>query len=308
MMNWPDFYTPENVGTLEPPNTLAAIQAGQAVRLPPADDDELRVILLLVDPQVDFIHEAGALAVPGAIDDTQRTIAWIFEHVSELTAIAASLDSHLPLQIFYSTWWVNPQGKHPQPYTEITSHDVDQNRWQPVFEPEWSRQYVHRLEQQAKKALMIWPYHTMIGTPGHSISPALYEAIAYHSAARETRPRFLQKGTIAKTEHYSLLEPEVKVPDEPQGDLNEDFLNMLVSYDLIYIAGQAKSHCVLETLNSVMRHFEGQPDQIAKWRLLTDCMSSVVHPEVDFERIANETFSNYADAGLTLVTSRDLIE
>ncbi len=308
MTHWPEFYTPERVGTLYQPDISAAVLAGQTTQLAPVDDDSLRVILLLVDPQVDFIHEDGALSVPGAIDDTRRTIEWIFDHTAELTTIAASLDSHLPLQIFYPTWWVNPQGKHPQPYTAITSHDVDQNRWQPVFEPEWSREYVHKLEQQAKKALMIWPYHTMVGTPGHNITPALYEAIAYHSAARERRPDFLQKGMIPKTEHYSLLEPEVKVPDHPQGDLNQDFLAILVSYDLIYVAGQAKSHCVLETITSVMRYFEDQPDQIAKWRLLTDCMSSVVHPDIDFEHIANETFANYAEAGLTLVTSRDPIE
>lgn len=308
MTNWPEFYNPERVGTLYQPDISAAVLAGQMAQFAPTSDDSPRVILLLVDPQVDFIHEDGTLSVPGAIDDTRRTIEWILDHAGELTKIAASLDSHLPLQIFYPTWWVNPQGKHPQAHTAITSHDVDQNRWQPVFEPEWSREYVHRLEQQARKELMIWPYHTMIGTPGHSITPALYEAIAYHSAARETRPEFLQKGTIPKTEHYSLLEPEVKVPDHPQGDLNQDFLTMLASYDLIYVAGQAKSHCVLETISSVMRHFEDQPEQIAKWRLLTDCMSSVVHPEIDFERIANETFASYAEAGLTLVTSRDPIE
>lgn len=308
MTNWPEFYTPDSVGTLKPPDVLAATQAGQRAGLPPSAEDDRRVILLLVDPQVDFVHTDGALSVPGAVDDTRRTIEWILEHSGELTAIAASLDSHLPLQIFYTTWWVNAQGKHPQPYTTINGEDVDQARWQPVFEPEWSRAYVHKLAEQAKKELMIWPYHTMIGTPGHSVTPALYEAIAYHSAARLTRPQFLHKGMIAKTEHYSLLEPEVKVSEEPQGTLNVEFLNMLADYDLIYVAGQAKSHCVLETISSVMQHFKDQPEQIAKWRLMTDCMSSVAHPDIDFERMANEAFANFAEAGLTLTTSQDPIE
>jgi nicotinamidase/pyrazinamidase len=304
----PDFYNPENVGTLYVPRTERVIDQGRADGLPHAHRDERRVILLLVDPQVDFIHEDGALSVPGAVDDTRRTIEWIFRHINEITSIAASLDSHIPTQIFYSTWWTDEAGGHPAPFMPITSADVDQQRWRPIFERQWSLSYVHRLEDSAKKELMIWPYHTMIGTPGHTITPALYEAIAYHSSARQARPTFLHKGSIPKTEHYSLLEPEVKVPDHPQGGLNVEFLNMLSEYDLIYVAGQAKSHCVLETVTSVMRHFRDQPGQIAKWRILTDCMSSVAHPEIDFKALANETFAQYADMGLCLVTSADPIE
>ena len=31
------------------------------------------------------------------------------------------------------------------------------------------------------------------------------------------------------------------------------YLRELDDYDLVYLAGQAKSHCVLETVNSIMR-------------------------------------------------------
>ncbi len=308
MNNQPDFYNPASVGTLYTPDTTAAVKAGQAAGFAPANQTTQRIILLLVDPQVDFIHPDGSLSVPGAVEDTRRTIEWIFQHTDELTTIAASLDSHIPTQIFYPTWWTDQNGKHPAAYTTITGEDVERQKWRPVYEPAWSVQYVQQLQEYAKKTLMIWPYHTMIGTPGHSITPALYEAIAYHAAARQSRPEFLTKGMIPKTEHYSLLEPEVKVPGTPQGDLNRDFLDMLASYDLIYVAGQAKSHCVLETITSVMRYFADQPDQIAKWRLLVDCMSSVAHPDIDFEAQANETLSQYAEQGLTLVTTLDPLE
>ncbi len=307
MSRLPDFYNPETVGKLYAPRTPQVISQGRADNLPHAHRDEQRVMLLLVDPQVDFIHEDGSLSVPGAVDDTRRTIEWLLGHITEVTSIAASLDSHIPTQIFYSTWWTNETNQHPDPFTPITSADVDQQRWSPIFERQWSISYVHTLEESAKKELMIWPYHTMIGTPGHTITPALYEVIAYHSSARQSRPTFLHKGSIPKTEHYSLLEPEVKVPDHPQGSLNLEFLNMLAEYDLIYVAGQAKSHCVLETVASVMRYFYNQPDQIAKWRILTDCMSSVAHPEIDFEAMATATFARYAEKGLRLVTSADPI-
>ena len=304
-MGFPDFYEPARVGALYAPRMVATVEAGRAAGLPPAIEDVQRVILVLVDTQVDFVHADGALSVPGAVEDTCRTIEWIFRNTPRLTTIAASLDSHVPIQIFFPTWWAGPDGEHPAPYTAITAADVAVERWRPLYEPEWSVRYVVQLEAQAKKALMIWPYHTLIGTTGHTMTPALYEALAYHTAARQSPPVFLTKGSIPETEHYSILEPEVKMPDKPQGGLNTAFLDMLAGYDEVYIAGQAKSHCVLETVTSTMRYFEDQPDVIRKLRVMIDATSSVVHPEIDFDRIANDVLAGYVRQGLQLVTTAE---
>jgi nicotinamidase-related amidase len=303
----PSFYDPQRAGSLYPPNTAQAIAEGFAAGLPPARAGERRVILLLVDPQVDFIHTDGALAVPGAVEDTRRTVEWIYRHTAELTAIAVSLDSHIPIQIFYPTWWSNGDGAHPAPFTPIRSREVNAGRWKPLFEREWSAEYVHRLEEQAKKELMIWPYHTMVGTPGHAVTPSLYEAVAYHAAARQAQPTVLIKGLIPKSEFYSVLEPEVPVPEDPQGALNRSFLDRLLSYDLIYLAGQAKSHCVLETLTTVMRHHGHEREVVGKIRVLEDCTSSVQHPEIDFETLAREALARFAAQGVKLVRSTDPI-
>ncbi|MFV2044351.1 MAG: isochorismatase [Anaerolineales bacterium] len=307
-MTYPSFYDPERVGTLYVPDTADAIGEGLAAGLTQAAADDRRIVLLLIDAQVDFIHLDGALCVPGAVEDARRTAEWIYRHVSEITAIAASLDSHLPAQIFYPTWWVNEAGEHPDPYTPITSQQVKQGVWKPVYQPEWSARYVKRLQEQAKKELMIWPYHTMIGTPGHSLTPALYEALVYHAAARQADPRFIIKGNLPQTEFYSLLEPEVKVPDDPRGQLNRDFLDELLGYDLIYLGGQAKSHCVLETVTSFMRTLGDDAEAIGKLRLLEDCTSSVQHPEIDFESIANQAYAGFRERGLRLVQSTDPID
>lgn len=301
----PTIYVPDRVGQNFVPDTGRAIAEGGAAQLAPSKLDRTRTILLLVDMQVDFIHTDGALSVPGAIADTRRTIEWIYDHLEGITTIAASLDSHLPLQIFSSAWWVHQDGGHPEPYTVITSSSVAAGIWRPLYEPDWSTYYVQQLEVQARKALMIWPYHTLLGTPGHSLTPALYEAIAFHSAARQSQPIFLTKGSIPKTEHYSILEPEVKVPEQPSGELNVTFLEMLASYDRVFIAGQAKSHCVLETIASIMRHFARHPRIIAKMRVLLDCTSSVQHPEIDFDALANDALAEFAERGLVLVNSTD---
>ena len=307
-MQLPDFYRPDRVGELDSPRLQEAVNAGYQYNLPEGADDEVRTLLLLVDAQVDFIHPEGSLHVPGAVEDTRRTVEWIYRNLGSVSAIAASLDSHIPLQIFYPTWWVDAEGKHPEPYTPITAEAVESGEWQPLYDVEWSIEYVGKLQRQAKKDLMIWPYHTMLGTPGHMMMPSLYEAVMAHSAARKSQPEFVVKGTIAKTEYYSLLEPEVKVPADPRGTLNNELLQNMLSYDRVYIAGQAKSHCVLETITSIFRYHGEDEEVIEKFHLMEDCTSSVQHPDIDFESMANELYRQYQEQGLKLVSSEDPIE
>jgi nicotinamidase-related amidase len=299
-MHLPDFYDPQRVDRLDRPDVASAVAVGAAVGLPPAAEDRARVLLLLVDCQVDFIHPQGTLSVPGAVEDTRRTIEWLYRQLDRVTTVAASLDSHIPLQIFYPTWWLGADGAQPAPYTVITADDAAAGRWRPVYQPQWSLEYLTRLEQQAKKSLMIWPYHTMIGSVGHNLMPALYEAIMLHSAARQAQPRFFIKGMIPQTEHYSIIEPEVKPPDEPRAQPNGELLDLIPAHDRVYIAGQAKSHCVLETIASLVRHFGAGSDVVRRFHVLTDCMSSVAHPQIDFETLAAQAFAEFAAAGMHL--------
>lgn len=307
-MSVPSFYASENVGTLFTPNISAAILAGQKAGAGPSKADERRTLLLLVDPQVDFIHVDGALSVPGAVDDTRRTIEWMYSNLNRITDIAVSLDSHVPLMIFFPTWWVDGDGQHPDPYTPISVEQVESGLWNPVYERDWSHHYVEALETEAKKQLMIWPYHTMLGTPGHAVTPALAEAIAYHASARNAQPEYLIKGTLARTEYYSLLEPEVKDPQDDRGELNQAFLKRLMSYDAVYVAGQAKSHCVLESIGSIVERYGNQPEMMSKIHLLEDCTSSVQHPDIDFEALAQETYTQWEAQGLQRVDSSQSIE
>ncbi len=304
-MNFPAFYDPDRVGTVYRADVRGVVEAAQATGARPAVQDERRTLLLLVDAQVDFVHADGALSVPGAVDDTRRTIEWLYRNLEQVTDIILSLDSHFPRQIFYAGWWAGPDGNPPEAMTPISADDVDAGRWQPVVEPEWSRYYVHELERRAKKTLMIWPYHTMLGTVGHMITPALYEAVTYHAAARQSEVRHVVKGRIARSEYYSLFEPEVKLPDEEGGTLRAALLDRVASYDRVYIAGQAKSHCVLESITSLAKYEGYQPGLLEKVHLLEDCTSAVAHPEIDFDALANEEYDAFEKRGLKRVTSGD---
>jgi nicotinamidase-related amidase len=304
-MIFPSLYRPDRVGQLYEPDYQAAYEAGAKVFQKPATADQPRVLLWLVDVQNDFIlpPPLGRLPVPGAVEDSRRTIEWIYRNVHQITQITASLDTHTPFQIFYPTWWRDADGNRPAPYTVISADDVKKGLWKPVIEPVWSLQYVDELERVGKKQLMIWPFHCMEGTAGRALLPAFSETIMYHSGARAAQPTYLPKGTIAHTEFYSVVEPEVKYPKHPDGGLNTRFLEVVASFDLIYVAGQARSHCVLATMNSVMRYFANQPDVIRKIRFLDDCTSSIP----GFEQATEQRLSEMAAQGMRLVKSTEQI-
>lgn len=300
---FPPYYDPADVERLYEPDFQRAYDAGLEAFRSPATVDQTRRLLWLVDVQIDFCFPAplGRLSVPNALADSRRTIEWLYRHIHQITHIAASLDTHTPFQIFYPSWWQDSDGQQPSPYTVITAAEVRSGRWQPTIEPEWSAHYVDQLEKRSRKQLMIWPYHCMEGTTGRALVPALSEAIMYHSAARYAQPTYIVKGTIPQTEYYSVLEPEVKYPSHPDGVLNEVFLRSLNKFDTIYICGQARSHCVLETMHSVVRYFMEQPTILARFRFLDDCSSSIT----GFEETTERQIAAFGERGIRLVKSTD---
>lgn len=304
-MKLPAFYRPDALQTLSTPNWQAASQIGDTASLRPAATDSRRILALFIDMQVDFVFPApiGQLSVPNAVADTRRTIDWLYRNMGQVTHIVASLDTHTPLQIFFSGWWQDKAGKFPDPYTVITSQAVKQGEWIPVLLPDWSRHYLDELEHIGKKKLMIWPYHCLEGSIGRTLVPALNDAIMVHSAARVAAPTYLIKGTLPQTEFYSAIEPEVKVPELPAGGLNRDFLEMLTGFDLIYVAGQARSHCVLETMNSILDYFQDEPQVIQKLRFMNDCTSPIRGFEAETERQVGA----WAASGVRLISAGDPI-
>lgn len=52
-----------------------------------------KVILLIIDPQVDF-HPGGSLAISGANDDSERTSSLILNNIDTIDEIVVTLDTH----------------------------------------------------------------------------------------------------------------------------------------------------------------------------------------------------------------------
>lgn len=306
-MTFPGFYNPARIGTLFYPDLdLIAREAARA-DLPPAARDAVKIHLLIVDMQVDFCHESGALYIPGARDDIRRLIEFIYRQAGRLTGITCSLDSHLPQQIFHPSWWVDEKGNHPPAFTVVSRQDVEQARWRPVMEPEWSAYYVRKLQEEAKKELTIWPYHVLIGGVGNVLDPELWSAVLWHALARSSQPNWWRKGSIPKTEHYSIVQPEIPVPDIPEGGKEQSFLDLLRAQDRILVAGEAASHCVLETLEDLVDEFSAHPEMLNRIYVLQDCTSPVRHPQIDFAAITRKRFARFQEQGVRFINSTDAL-
>lgn len=273
------------------------------------------VALVLVDMQLDFIYPDGALGVPGAVEDTERLLRWAYRNIDKITHIMASIDTHVPYQIFSPLYWREMRDgswEMPHPLTMITSQSY-MNPHRPLMIPDfdddetWNIEYIEHLEQNAQKNLMLWTLHCLEGSIGRALHPAVSDLLLFHSAARQTNPTFRPKGTSIATEHYGIFAAEKPVPTEPDTQVDANQLAMLSNFKKIYVAGQAKSHCVFETVRQMIEWgADNAAHMLPKIHILMDATSSVQHPAVDFEGLCQPVYERWAnDYGLKLVTTAE---
>lgn len=292
----------------------------------PASDDGRRVGLLLVDVQNTFCIPGFELFVAGrsgtaAVDDNTRLCRFIYENLSSITRIHATLDTHTAMQIFHSVCFIDGDGEHPEPLTTITLEDVESERWKPNprvaesipgFDREHVVHYCRSLAETGNYELMIWPYHAMLGGVGHALVSSIEEALFFHNIVRGSQTSFEVKGSHPLTESYSVLKPEVEVDrnGRPIGERNDALVDELLSYDALIVAGQAKSHCVAWTLKDLLERIETRGPELAeRVFLLEDCSSSVVVPGVvDFTEQADAAYRKFESAGMHIVRSTEPIE
>ncbi|MDJ0697884.1 MAG: cysteine hydrolase family protein [Mastigocoleus sp. MO_167.B18] len=296
----------------------------------PASTDKARVCLLLIDVQNTFCIPnfelfVGGKSGNGAVEDNVRLCEFIYHNLGVITSIIPTMDTHKAMQIFHPVFWVNEAGEHPIPaVTNITPDDIAKGIWKVNPAVAYSvtnndenllqkqaYNYVHKLTQNGKYPLTIWPYHSMLGGIGHALVSAIEEAIFFHNLIRESQTQFEIKGNNPLTENYSVLSPEVLegFDKNPIAQKNTALIEQLLEFDAVIIAGQAKSHCVAWTIEDLLNEIQ-QVDikQAQKIYILEDCTSPVVVPEVvDYTETADAAFTKFAASGMHLVKSSEPI-
>ncbi len=226
----PDHFKPTKVGKVwRVPYQKIAIRAekwAEKYNIKPANEDQIRVCLILIDVQntfcmPDFELFVGGQSGNGAVEDNIRLCKFIYRNLGIITQIVATMDTHLAVQIFHPIFLVDGSGKHPDPATLISLDEIEKGFWKvnPAIEKVVHRDYnllqnyllyyVRKLEEGGKYKLTIWPYHAMLGGIGHALVSSVEEACFFHNIARKSQTNFQIKGNNPLTENYSVLSPEV---------------------------------------------------------------------------------------------------
>jgi len=270
----------------------------------------LRIHLLLIDPQNDFCDITGAaLPVSGANEDMKRMVALVDRIGHKLEDIHVTLDSHRLIDIAHPAWWQDQRGNQPAPFTLIFAKDIRAGIWttrHPGFLKR-SLEYAETLEATGKKILCIWPPHCLIGTWGHNIQSDLNEALQRWSDKEFAMVDYVTKGSNPWTEHYGAMMAEVPDAEDPSTSLNTSFITMLRDADIIGVAGEAGSHCVLETVNQIADNI-GE-EHVKKFHIITDGISPVgaVPGGPDFPAIYKDWLKAMEKRGMVLTTSTDFL-
>jgi nicotinamidase-related amidase len=318
----PSFYDDSRVGEVwKVPYQERAEQASnwrEDHDIPLASQDEKTVALMMIDVQNTFCVSDFELFVSGAVEDNDRLCRFIYRNLGNITNIAPTMDTHTAMQIFHADFWIDENGNHPEPNTIISAEDVVNGVWQVNPAVAYSignymalqrhgNLYTQALEDIDKYPLIIWPYHAMLGGIGHALVSSVEEAAFFHNICRASQTDFRIKGGNPLTENYSVFNPEVRETIKVIAQKNTGFLEKLMDFDAVVIAGQAKSHCVAWTINDLLDEIMDQdPSLVEKVFLLEDCTSPVVIPDVvDFTDQADEAFERFEDAGMHIVQSTD---
>lgn len=267
-------------------------------------DKKLKVHLVIIDPQYDFCNPKGALFVAGADKDMQNLANMVDRIGSRLDDIHVTLDSHHLVDIAHPIFWIDSNGKHPAPFTIITVDDVTSGKYTTTNPAFLSRaiDYVKELASNNRYPLCIWPPHCLIGSKGYQIEEILYQSLLNWEEKNFAMVNLVTKGSNFWTEHYSAVMADVPDPSDPHTMLNTSFINTLKEADIIALSGEAKSHCLANTVRDIASNF-GE-ENISKLVLLDDCTSSVT----GFENLGDDFVSEMTKRGLKVSNSKDFLK
>lgn len=264
---------------------------------------------LIIDPQNDFVVKKdpltgneGQLYVNGAESDMDRLATLITRLENKIEDIHCTLDQHHFYDIAHPIVWIDENGNHPSPFTIISNADLKNGVYRTVNPTymKWALSYTEELEKGNRYPLCIWPPHCLIGSWGASIYQNLYNAML-NWEKKGNMVDFVSKGSNWLTEHYSAYKAEVPIPTDPSTGPRKELCTLMEDADIIAIAGEAKSHCVANTIRDLIVDYDVV--NASKFVILEDCMSNVDGYENEGIKFINEM----VDLGMSVCKSDDFL-
>ena len=242
----------------------------------------LRTALVIIDPQNCFMDLPQApLPVVGAAQDMERLAMFVRLRRAIIDKVFVSLDTHVPDHISHAVRWVDDEFRHPEAFTVITYDEYLSGKWQSAIRDDWwwQGEYLRRL----KRPHCIWPVHGQ--------KPAweweIYEHLAVElNTNGRMQVSYIEKGMHRDVEQFGIFGAEVPFPGAPETDISHALIAEIDSYDRVIFAGEASSHCVMDSVKQFLEHMPSQdPTKVV---LLRDCMSPVTSFEQQVTDWLNE--------------------
>jgi nicotinamidase-related amidase len=253
--------------------------------------------LLIIDPQVSFCEPGASLLVDGAQLDMIRLAYLVREHSNFFSSIDISLDCHQRDDIAHPMFWKDINGKNPAFFTQITVSQVENGEWLPVNNSDLSEtiKYLKFLERSCAFKHTIWPEHCIAGTDDVKIVSILRDALFQWSNKTGISFHTHIKGMNRMSEHYGIFQAEAE--DAP---FNHRLIHSLFSENSeVFVAGEAKSHCVATSLKQILEHY---PQHVPQITLISDATSNVG----GFEHVADSIYDALEKAGMKTITTEEL--
>lgn len=223
--------------------------------------DNVTVRLLLLDLQEDFYSTSTSTVgstVRTAMDDTPSRIAeMVLANRDSIDEIYVCLDTRQSLHICLPDFWINVQGEHPAPGTEITAPDVQTDTWTPADETLKSHCefYLAELSRKGVHKLVIRPAHTVIGTEGHAMVSCVNAALQDWVGHRMKTVTYVSKGSPL-TDAHSALAADVELPSLLDADASthfkHEFMRSISAPGKLVVCGHSLSGCVNYTVRDIV--------------------------------------------------------
>ncbi|MBK8803806.1 MAG: isochorismatase family protein [Fibrobacteres bacterium] len=269
-----------------------------------------RAHLLVIDPQNDFCdlptdwcppdpigagRLAPALAVTGAHQDMLRLATWVDEHREKIDRVTVTMDHHHRLDIAHPGFWRSADGTAVGPFTLVLAADVAEGRILTAKPQDRDRalKYLQDLEKAGRFTHMVWPVHCQIGTWGQAVHARLQQALDAWADLKGAGVTTVLKGENPWTEHYSAIRAEIPLDTDPATGWNWELVRNLEKAKIVYVAGEAGSHCVRATVEHLVEAGL-DPEKIV---LLEDAIS----PVTGFEAAQTAFFQAMADKGMRIL-------
>lgn len=273
-------------------------------------------VLTIIDPQNCFMDLAEPMPLPvsGAVQDMKRLADVIAKYPAHYDEIIVTLDTHSRHHIAHACRWVNADGKNPNPFTIITHQQMLDGDWQAANSADqaWQLEYLKRLEATGREHT-IWPVHGQFDQYEWQVFEPLRLALSEWETNTGKSVRYVRKGMHPDTEQFGVFVANVPIDDAPETHFNWPLANFIRQFDAQDFAGEASSHCVLDSVNQYVKVLE--PVERARVTVYRDAMSpvaAVINPEtgeviVDFPATAEAWLASLPAQGITVTTIAETI-